>query len=545
MDMTTLLIALCVALAAAAAAAAVMASRFRNDAAEATRTVEKLRARYRGIDDANAAAASIVAEAEVLRAQARADFAKQQAEFSSACERERADIAAIRKASDAAIAAERQGVADERTRANADLAALRTEREQLEVEFARLRAEIAPLDEAYNLLTFAFYTPRYDFATSEAYAARLDDVRNQQRTMLTEKRAAISEVEFTVNGSKTEGRKQLNQTIKLMLRAFNGECDAAVAKVRYNNVQVMETRIRKAWEIVNSLAVVQRCRIVPEYLELKLKELFLAHEYQEKLQAEREEQRRIREQMREEELAQRELERARLEAEKEETRYEAALVKARADAERAVGAQQERLQAQIAELEHRLSEAHLRKERAIAQAQLTRSGHVYIISNVGSFGDNVFKIGMTRRLEPLERIKELGDASVPFEFDVHAVIYSDDAPSLENKLHQHFHWRRLNRINERKEFFRVTIDEIAAVVRQERAEIEIIKDAEAKDFRQTLALLEEEIARGQPAPEALAQWSARFGRRFGQSPSDLSLTPLAASPMIAPARPTSGVTPSN
>jgi hypothetical protein len=145
--------------------------------------------------------------------------------------------------------------------------------------------------------------------------------------------------------------------------------------------------------------------------------------------------------------------------------------------------------AKVGELERRLEEAHANKERAVARAQLTRSGHVYVISNLGSFGEHVYKIGMTRRLDPLERIQELGDASVPFEFDVHAVIFAEDAPALETALHRAFADRRVNRVNERKEFFKVGIEEIAAEVRKHRAEIAITMAADAEDYRKTLAAL--------------------------------------------------------
>ena len=134
-------------------------------------------------------------------------------------------------------------------------------------------------------------------------------------------------------------------------------------------------------------------------------------------------------------------------------------------------------------------EAQANKARAIARAQMTRSGHVYIISNIGSFGEQVFKIGMTRRLDPMDRVRELGDASVPFHFDVHSIIFSEDAPGLEAALHRMFNDRRINRVNERKEFFRITIDEIAEAVRQHHGEIEIICEAEAVDYRKTLAII--------------------------------------------------------
>jgi hypothetical protein len=226
-------------------------------------------------------------------------------------------------------------------------------------------------------------------------------------------------------------------------------------------------------------------------LNLKLEELYLVHEHQEKLQEEKEEQRRIREEMREEEIALRELERARVEAEKDETRYADALRKAREEAERAVGEKQQKLLTKIDELQRRLEEAQTNKERAIARAQMTRSGHVYIISNIGSFGEHVYKIGMTRRLDPMDRVRELGDASVPFHFDVHAIIYSEDAPGLETALHRKFNHRRVNLVNHRKEFFKVAIEEIAEVVRQHHGEIEFTLAAEAVDYRKSLAMIHE------------------------------------------------------
>lgn len=373
----------------------------------------------------------------------------------------------------------------------------------VQASIARLRAEFAALDEEANLQSFGFYRPRYDFASSDHYQAKLEEIRESQKRLLANQTAAVCRTNWTVNGSASEGRKQINQTLKLILRAFNGECDAATAKVNYRNANVMEARIRKSWETINGLATIQECGITAPYLELKLQELYLSHEYEEKVQQAKEEQRRIREQMREEEAALREIEKAKQEAEKDEERYEEALRKARVEVEKAVGAKQQKLLSQIEELQRKVAEAQANKERAISRAQMTRSGHVYVISNVGSFGDKVFKIGMTRRLEPMDRVHELGDASVPFAFDVHAMIWSEDAPTLENALHRHFHYRRLNAVNERKEFFQIEIDEIVRAVHKLHGEIEFTHLAEAKQYRQSMALRQErEAARaaGEPTP---------------------------------------------
>jgi hypothetical protein len=386
-------------------------------------------------------------------------------------------------------------IQEERQRVQEDLQSLRhtsaAEKFNLALDISKLRADLKALDEEANLQSFGYYQPRYAFASSERYQQALEEIRERQKSMLLSKQAAVCRIEWEVNGSRVQGRKQTNHTLRLILRAFNGECDAAIAKVKYNNVGVMATRIRKAYEAINGLVQVQQAEISRAYLQLKLDELHLVHEHQEKLQEEKEEQRRIREQMREEELAQRELERTRTEAEREEKRYADALRKATEEAERAVGDKQQRLLGQVEELQRLLNEAQTNKERAIARAQMTRSGHVYVISNLGSFGEGVFKIGMTRRLDPMDRVRELGDASVPFQFDVHAIIYSDDAPALENKLHRDFHLRRVNRVNLRREFFRASIEEIAEAVHRHHGDIEFTLAAEAVEYRKTLAMVQD------------------------------------------------------
>jgi chromosome segregation ATPase len=250
--------------------------------------------------------------------------------------------------------------------------------------------------------------------------------------MVHAKRAAICTTEWTVSGSKSEGTKMTNRNIKLMLRSFNNESDAAVLKVSWNNVQKMRERIMKAYEALNKLGEPNKIAISSDYMELKIKEIELAYEYQEKLQAEKEEQRRIREQMREEEKVRREIEKTLQETMREQEVYNSALEKARQEMESAQGEKLEALKSQIDLLQEKLAEAEEKNLRAQSMAEKTKSGHVYVISNIGSFGKDVFKIGLTRRLEPEERVKELGDASVPFSFDIHAMIYSENAPELEN-----------------------------------------------------------------------------------------------------------------
>jgi Rad3-related DNA helicase len=276
---------------------------------------------------------------------------------------------------------------------------------------------------------------------------------------------------------------------KLILYAFNGECDSIISKVKWNNATKMEERIEKAFKDINKLGEVFSIYITDYFKNLKIEELSLTHEYEEKKYQEKEEQKRIREQMREEDRAQKELEKEQREAEDEEKRFQKALDKARKELGSVSQNELEELNKQISSLEQRLKDAHERKERALSMAQMTKVGHIYVISNIGSFGVGVVKIGMTRRLDPLDRVKELGDASVPFQFDIHAIIHSENAPELERQLHKKFQDQRLNRINSRKEFFRVGLEEIEEFVKGHlNAQIEFTLLAEAREYRETIYL---------------------------------------------------------
>ncbi len=351
-----------------------------------------------------------------------------------------------------------------------------------------LEKELKKVEEEYELTSYGFYKPTYIFDTSERYKQELDLIKEKQKQMIQAKTAVMCSANWTVDGNKREGQKMTDKSIKLTLRAFNGECDVIISNVKWNNYNTMQERINKAYETIDKLNESNKVNIAYQYLQLKLQELKLTHEYREKVQDEKEEQHAIREQMREEEKAQKELEKARLDAEKEESQYQKALKKAH---EQLAGAKAEELgalESQIKELEAKLAEAEAKKERAISMAQQTRSGHVYVISNVGSFGENVYKIGMTRRLEPLDRVRELGDASVPFLFDVHAMIYSKDAPKLERNLHVIFNDDRVNMVNGRKEFFNVSLDLVEQEVKRLGETIEFTKIVEAKEYNETISM---------------------------------------------------------
>jgi len=214
----------------------------------------------------------------------------------------------------------------------------------------------------------------------------------------------------------------------------------------------------------------------------------------ERAQEEKDAQAELKRQMREEKQRQDELDRQQREAEEEEqhlTEQQRLLEEALLAAE---GTHREELERQRLELEQKIQDVHQQYERAKSMAQLTKQGHVYVISNIGSFGENVFKIGMTRRLEPMERVKELSGAAVPFDFDVHAMISCDDAPALEKTLHDHLESFRINRINLRKEFFRVELSRIIEEVERHHGQVEYIADPIALQYLQSLEYAESEAA---------------------------------------------------
>ncbi|MGL6225686.1 MAG: DUF4041 domain-containing protein [Thermoguttaceae bacterium] len=364
--------------------------------------------------------------------------------------------------------------------------------QSLKEEIKSLDEEIKSREEDLQVFECGLYQPHFNFDASARYKIAINANYASQKDMIKRDTA----IEYFVNGGKVKGVCMLKQTYKLMLRAFNGECDSIIEKVTWNNVNKMEVRIKKAFDDINAMGqskvtfknhclLNDNYLINNNYLRLKLEELYLTYEYANKQQEEKEEQARIRELIREEERVQRECEKAQKDAENEEKRYQKALEKVRLEMENATGEEINKYKNQLEILEQQLKEAQERKERAISQAQLTKAGHIYVISNIGSFGEDVYKIGMTRRLEPMDRVIELGGASVPFRFDVHALIYSDNAPELEHKLHQFFDNKRVNLVNNRREFFNVSLEEIQKVVTENHGDFEFTKVAEAREFRET------------------------------------------------------------
>lgn len=351
-----------------------------------------------------------------------------------------------------------------------------------------LKGQLVQYEEALELESFALYTPRYRFVHAEEYKTALDTVRDTQKKMIKDKTAATGNTNWCVNNNLAEGRKMVNDNIKLLLRAFNNECEVAIDKVRFNTFDRAISRIKKSYETINTLGRVMSITISSLYLKSKIDELHLAYEYEQKKEEEKQALRELREQQREEARAVKELEEARRETEKEKTHYEQALsktlkqIESELNEEKKAALQEkaEALQASIDDVNSRLSDIDYRQANQ-------KAGYVYIISNIGAFGSDVYKIGMTRRLEPFDRIRELGDASVPFYFDVHAMIFSDNAPQLEAALHQAFADRRINKVNYRKEYFKVTLEEIKEVIKKNHDKtVDYYDLPEAKEYRESL-----------------------------------------------------------
>lgn len=353
-----------------------------------------------------------------------------------------------------------------------------------------LKCEILVWEETLLLESFALYQPKFKLNSSHEYKSRLDSTREHQKSLIKSGGAATGNMDWTVNGSKQQGRKLVNDMIKLVIRSFNNEADYCVDNVKFDNVELGEKRILKSFEACNRLGKIMDVEISRKYLGLKIDELHLAHEFQTKKQEEKEEAKRAREELREQQKLEQEIRAAREKIAKERKHFLAALRdiqarldKAESDDERAP------LLAKLAEVE--AGRAALESEEKLIdyREQNAKAGYVYVISNIGAFGEGIYKIGMTRRLEPMDRVDELGDASVPFWFDVHAMVFSDNAPALEAKLHERFAAGRLNKVNGRKEFFRADIAEIEAVIRENYdAAVEVTHEAPAEQYRESLRM---------------------------------------------------------
>jgi len=365
--------------------------------------------------------------------------------------------------------------------------------EEFEIKNNELKSLIEKLDLYTRIDGFVehgfFEEPEYLYETSARFSEEIKRTRQEQKELIKNKNAVEYPDSTTISSNKTYNKKILDGQVKLMLNSFNIECDALIGKVSPSSFSRTLERIEKLANALEKSAATLHCGFNIKYVKLKYEECQLQYQYTLKKQEEQDEQRQIREQIREEQKAIKEYERAILQAEKEEKMYREMLKKARDELSKVSAEDRIVVEQRIADLEQQLSDAEAKEERAKSMAEQTRKGHVYVISNVGSFGENIYKIGLTRRLEPLDRVKELGDASVPFTFDVHAMIYVEDAPALESALHRKFTRVRVNAVNLRKEFFRVDLESIKKAVNEIAGfEAEFKMTSLAKDYYESQRL---------------------------------------------------------
>lgn len=346
--------------------------------------------------------------------------------------------------------------------------------------------ELVVTNEEVLMQSFGMYTPHYAFANSTEYKEELAKVRDAQKTSIKNGTAATGSDTWTVNGDRRKGAKMIRDMQKLLLRSFNNECDDVIDHVKFNNVEAAEKRIQTAFSTISKLGEICSVTLTRSYLNLKLKELHLAYEFQVEKQKEKDRLKELRAEERERAKLEKEIEAERKKLEKEQKHYANALQQIIQQIAAASPDAIPALEEKKAELESKAADVNSAIEKVDYRAANQRAGYVYVISNIGAFGEGVYKIGMTRRLEPMDRIDELGDASVPFDFDVHALIFSEDAPALETALHHAFEDRKVNMINTRREFFRVSLDEIKEVVKKNFDKtVEFVDIPPAEQYRES------------------------------------------------------------
>lgn len=347
-----------------------------------------------------------------------------------------------------------------------------------EAELDALRRTVIDVRSAGHLQEVGLFDFEHPAEDSVALAAELALVRDDIKRYVSDGRATRATTGFQFNGSVAKGKKFVSDLSKLMLSAYNAEAENAVKTVKAGNVDTALKRLRSVEERIERYGKMIDLTIDDSYARLRARELTLTSRHLQAVQAEKEAERARREELREQKKAEAELqrERERLDKEREHHLRALAALRARGDEDG------------VRELETKLADV----ERAITdvdyRAANVRAGYVYVISNVGAFGERMVKIGMTRRLEPMDRINELGDASVPFRFDVHALFFASDAVGIETMLHREFADRRVNKINNRREFFYCTPAEVLDVLRHHDVSVvEYTVEPAAEEFRLSTA----------------------------------------------------------
>lgn len=360
-----------------------------------------------------------------------------------------------------------------------EVIALHVEVESVRAEIAALRLQVVATQEEQILQEAGIYNYRHPLDDSVAYKAAIDSLRGQIKAANKADGGAIEATNaWTVNGSLAEGRRMVRDFSKLMLRAYNAEADNLVRGMKPYRLDAAKDRLEKVAFAIEKLGKTMSIRVAPSYHYLRTKELELTADYQEMLAQEKEREREERERLREERKAQQEMERERQRLEKEQAHYANALaaLEAKGDTEAV-----ERMRSQLTEIQKAIKDVDYRAANA-------RAGYVYVISNLGSLGEGMIKVGMTRRLEPMDRVRELGDASVPFGYDVHALFFAEDAVTMEAEMHRRLAAKRVNRVNLRREFFYATPADARDLLAELAGDLLTFNEVpEALEYRQSQA----------------------------------------------------------
>lgn len=376
------------------------------------------------------------------------------------------------EANKARLRAEADAIAVQIRAAEATLTRTRTDAASTASHLLDLRNQVETQE-------FGLYDYAHPAEDSVALATQLEHLRSRIKLSVSGGHATQATTNFTFNNSTAKGAKFVRDMSKLMLRSYNAEAENCVKAVRAGNLHTAQARLSKAVEQIARLGTMIDLHITPSFHQLRLHELELANRHLRAVQAEKEADRARREELREQRKAEQELAAEKGRLEKERTHYANTIValRAKGDVEGA-----DRMQMLLNDVEHAIENVDYR-------AANIRAGYVYVISNVGAFGPDVVKIGLTRRLDPMDRVNELGDASVPFRFDVHALFFAEDAVGVEAMLHQHFAEQRINRVNHRREYFRATPTQVRDVLTAHKVELlDFTLDPVAEEYRASQAM---------------------------------------------------------
>jgi len=357
----------------------------------------------------------------------------------------------------------------------------------LEAENAALRARLAALSTSEGdyvdlnddrvLQDVGIYRYHHPLENAVQYREKLDAIQAKIAEVVKAGRAIVKSNLFTFDNSLAKGRKMSDDLGKLMLRAYNSEADNSIRSLKLGNVVTAKKRLDVTRDAIAKLGGLMEMRISDDFNSLRVEEIELTADWLMKKQEEREEQREQRAALREEQRVARELAEERERLDKERGHIANAI-----GALQAAGAADPDLEKRLAEIDAAIAANDYR-------AANIRAGYVYVISNRGAFGGDVVKIGLTRRLEPTDRVSELSGASVPFRFDIHTLYFSEDAVTLENELHKHFAARALNQANPRKEFFFATPAEVREVLMSKVGNLlEFREQADATEYLQSVGL---------------------------------------------------------